>query len=132
MTSDGPGWSRMIRNIDKSLHRVPVVSGSVTISTTSVVHFAIFDKPVDFRLNRLLAVVRKSSRANAYINGFITSVEFANILINIRYSLIVRTCDPFLFTMNNYLTEWTYFVQCTIIDLLIRGHNQIKCDHLIR
>ena len=122
----------MGRNIDKSLHRVPVVSGSVTISTTSVVHFAIFDKPVDFRLNRLLAVVRKSSRANAYISGFITSVEFANILINFRYSLIARTCDPFLFAMNNYLTEWTYFVQCTIIDLLIGGHDQIKCDHLIR
>ena len=69
----------MRRNIDKSLHRVPVVSGSVTISTTSVVHFAIFDKPVDFRLNRLFAVVRKSSRANAYISGFITSVEFAKI-----------------------------------------------------
>lgn len=67
------------QSIGKSLHRVPVVSGSVTISTTSVVHFAIFDKPVDFLLNKFLAVVLKSSRANAYINGFITSVEFANI-----------------------------------------------------
>ena len=44
------------QSIGKSLHRVPVVSGSVTISTTSVVHFAIFDKPVDFLLNKVLAV----------------------------------------------------------------------------
>ena len=77
---NGPRPTVSDQSINKSLHRVPVVSGSVTISTTSVVHFAIFDKPVDFRLNKFLAVVLKSSRAKAYINGFITSVEFAKIL----------------------------------------------------